>query len=74
MIDLSHLERKVFHCPKKLAKIFSDIAAIPDNELVYRQQAGLEFMDQSYEQLWGLEPFLKAFDRVLDVLALCASS
>jgi hypothetical protein len=74
VIDLSHLHRSVLRCPIKLSTIFSEIAAIPDNELLYRQQACLQFMDQSYEQLWGLEPFLKAFDHVLDVLAPCASS
>ena len=74
VIDLSGLPRRVLLSTKKLAAVLAGIAAMSDDELLERQQACLNFMDQRYEQLCGLHPFLKAFDRVLDALGPCASS
>ena len=74
VIDLSGLPRRVLLSTKKLAAVLAEIAAMSEDELLDRQQACLNFMDQRYEQLCGLHPFLKAFDRVLDALVPCASS
>ena len=74
VIDLSGLPRRLLLSPKKLTAVLAQIAAMPEDELLDRQQACLNFMDQRYEQLCGLHPFLKAFDRVLDALVPCASS
>ena len=74
VIDLSGLPRSVLSSPSKLKAVLAQIEAIPQGELLERQQACLNFMEQRYEQLCGLKPFLKAFDRVLDALVPCASS
>ena len=74
VIDLSGLPRRVLLSSKKLTAVLAQIAAMPEDALLDRQQACLNFMDQSYEQLCGLHPFLKAFDRVLAALGPCASS
>ena len=74
VIDLSGLPRRVLLSPKKLTAVLAQIAAMPEDELLDRQQACFNFMDKRYEQLYGLHPFLKAFDRVLDALVPCASS
>ena len=74
VIDLSGLPRQVLHCPAKLTPILLEIAAMRQDELLDRQQACLRFMEERYEQRYGLEPFLKAFEVVLDALRPCASS
>ena len=73
VIDLSGMSRRVLQSPERLQEVLSEIAAIPEDELLQRQQACLNFMDQRYEHFYGLEPFLKAFDVVCDDLNLCAS-
>ena len=73
VIDLSGLPRRVLKSPAKLKAVLAEIAAMPEDELVQRQQACLNFMDQRYEKLCGLDPFLKAFDAVIDELNPCAS-
>ena len=73
VIDLSGLPRRVLKSPAKLKAVLAEIAAMPEDELVQRQQACLNFMDQRYEKLCGLDPFLKAFDAVMDELSPCAS-
>ena len=73
VIDLSGLPRRVLKSPAKLKAVLAEIAAMPEDELVQRQQACLNFMDQCYEQFYGLDPFLKAFDAVIDELSPCAS-
>ena len=65
VIDLSHLPRRVLRNPSRLAEVLVDVAALPAQELLKRQQACLHFMDQYYEQVCGLDPFLEAFDSVL---------
>lgn len=65
VIDLSHLPRWVLRNPSRLAEVLVDVAALPAQELLKRQQACLHFMDQYYEQVCGLDPFLEAFDSVL---------
>ena len=74
VIDLSGLPRSVLQSSSKLEVVLTEVAAMPEDELVRRQQAGLNFMVQRYEQLCGLHPFLKAFNCVLDALGPCASS
>ena len=73
VIDLSGLPRRVLKSPAKLKAVLAEIAAMPEDELVQRQQACLNFMDQRYEKVCGLDPFLKAFDAVIDELSPCAS-
>jgi len=73
VIDLSGLPSRVLKSPTKLKAVLTEIAAMPEDELVQRQQACLNFMDQRYEKLCGLDPFLKAFDAVIDELSICAS-
>ena len=65
VIDLSHLPRRVLRNPSRLAGVLVDVASLPAEELVNRQQACLRFMDQYYEKVCGLYPFLEAFDSVL---------
>ena len=74
VIDLSGLPRRVLRNIPKLQAILTEIAGMPYDEMFERHQACLNFMDQRYEQLCGLQPFLKAFDRALDALGPCASS
>ena len=73
VIDLSGLPRRVLQSPQRLQAVLTEITAMPEEELLQRQQACLNFMDQCYEQFYGLDPFLKAFDSVLDELSPCAS-
>ena len=73
VIDLSGLPRKVLHSPAKLTPILLEVSAMREDELLDRQQACLRFMEKRYEQIYGLDPFLQAFDVVLDALRPCAS-
>ena len=73
VIDLSGLPRRVLQSPQRLQAVLTEITAMPEEELLQRQQACLNFMDQRYEQLYGLGPFLKAFHLVFAELCLCAS-
>ena len=65
VIDLSHLPRRVLRNPSRLAEVLVEVDALPSEELLKRQHACLRFMDQYYEQVCGLDPFLEAFDSVL---------
>ena len=65
VIDLSHLPRRVLRNSSLLAEVLAEVASLPAQELFNRQQACLRFMDQDYEQVCGLDPFLEAFDSVL---------
>ena len=67
VIDLSHLPRRVLRNPSRLAEVLGEVASLPAEELINRQQACLRFMDQYYEQVCGLAPFLEAFDSVLNL-------
>ena len=49
VIDLSGLPRRVLKSPAKLKAVLAEIAAMSEDELVQRQQACLNFMDQRYE-------------------------
>ena len=66
VIDLSGLPRRVLRSVPKLKAVLSEIACMPDDELFERHQACLNFMDHRYEQLYGLEPFVNALDRLPD--------
>ena len=65
VIDLSHLPRRELRNLSRLAGVLFDVASLPAEELINRQQACLRFMDQYYEKVCGLYPFLEAFDSVL---------
>jgi hypothetical protein len=65
VIDLSHLPQRVLRNPARLAEVLVEVASLPAQELFNRQQACLRFMDQYYEQVCGLDPFLDAFESVL---------
>ncbi len=73
VIDLSGLPRPVLQSPERLQAVLTEIAAMPEDELLQRQQACSNFMHQCYEQLYGLDPFLKAFHLVFAELCPCAS-
>lgn len=73
VVDLSSIPRRQLQSSFKLTRVLKEIFAMPEHELLRRQQACLNFMDQNYEKLSGLEPFFKAFDDVLDDLVPCAS-
>ena len=68
VIDLSVLPRSVLHSANRLASVLFDIARMPEEELLDRQHRCLAFMDLQYEKSYGLEPFLQAFDQVLERL------
>ena len=73
VVDLSSIPRRQLQSSFKLTRVLKEIFAMPEHELLRRQQGCLNFMDQNYEKLSGLEPFFKAFDDVLDDLVPCAS-
>ena len=68
VIDWSDLPRHVLHSQHCLADLFEQVASMPSQELLRRQQACLDFMDRHFERCFGLEPFLMAFSQVLKQL------
>lgn len=65
IIDLSHLPKKVLRSPSEMSNILFELLDISDSELLQKQQMCLDYIDNIYEDEFGINQFVDIFSRAI---------